>query len=162
MWFLPQRICLFRSFFSAHFFFFFSGDYFAFPVSVVGRRFCTRGACKHSDTRFFPIKIHFHFFENLPKNSKRERERERKGFRLPAANRDKVFKEEFLEEDSLKEQGHLKRSYPPAQLLLCARSHWAARSSYCSRTRATLGACSDPRTAYAGHKAMISRKTLHL
>lgn len=22
----------------------------------------TRGACKHSDTRFFPIKIHFHFF----------------------------------------------------------------------------------------------------
>lgn len=30
----------------------------------------TRGACKHSDTRFFPIKIHFHFFfffENLPK-----------------------------------------------------------------------------------------------
>lgn len=40
----------------------------------------TRGACKHSDTRFFPIKIHFHFFffffENLPKNSKRAGERE--------------------------------------------------------------------------------------
>lgn len=40
-------------FFSPSLLAFFSRDYFAFPVSVVGKKLCTRGACKHSDTRIF-------------------------------------------------------------------------------------------------------------
>lgn len=66
---------------------------------------------------FFPIKIHFHFFENLPKNSKRERERERGSGRdfLCQLQTRRSFERRVWGEISLKRAACLETSDLPVQ-----------------------------------------------